>query len=264
MEDCIEEYQAEYDRLGHDDDCEGKCGHQCLCGCGTTITCPGGDICRLRIQRLCGWEETRAVRLWMKMGLCVCEFVVKNREPFQIGPPLSDRQYTKGIGNWSARRRRKLVRCPCGAYYDNDTVRALGLFSESEWKRQGFPFFKNGVRHYLPNAKKRAAFSNLPHVRIAPAPVARIWRPFYSPQSRRFEKGLASVDLFSADQVDFEQFVLSDKLAVALMDGDSTVLKLIQLYQPLEKQGRRRSKWTPQEALREYLEQTGFSKPLPK
>ena len=236
----IEECRREYDRLSHDDDCEGKHGHKCECGCGQVIVCPGGDLCRMRIMHLTGLAETKAVRAWMRLGLCVCGFVVKNRcrhrvgridlheiGYFDVAGVVSDRIYAKAAGNWSARRRRKLVQCPCGAYYDNDTVRALGLLSESEWARKGYRRFNGGERHYIANPKKFAPYSHLPHVRVAPAPIARIWRPFYEPSVRRFEKGLASVDLFSSDQIDQSHFLLSPQQAAALVNGDAGVAALI-------------------------------------
>src|SRR4051794_5812689 len=93
------------------------------CSCGAE--CPSRGLCRENVARITGREQTKAVCAWMRAGLCVCPFVVPNKERGGVTTGrVSDRNYTKQSGNWSAKRRRKLVRCPCGVYFCNATVRA--------------------------------------------------------------------------------------------------------------------------------------------
>lgn len=215
---------------------------RCACGCHQTVICPGGDLCRARIMRLKGRTETAAVREWMRRGLCICPFVLKNYER-PLGN-LSDYAYTKSSGNWSASRRRKLVQCPCGAFFCNDTARAAGLYSESEWKRKGYDHFRQTgpdiSRYYLDpitaNRRSRYGFRRvLPdgslcqftHVRTGPQPTARIWRAFYEPSNCRWERGVHSVDLFSADAIDLTRFLLTRQQVIALSEGDQEILELV-------------------------------------
>jgi hypothetical protein len=135
-------------------------------------------------------------------------------------------EYTKRSGNWSAKRRRKLVRCPCGAYYDNAAVRALGLYSESEWKRKGYAKLKPGPKYYLdPETAKRTGLAvvvgkgrPVTHIRRGPRPVARVWRPFYEPRPKRFEDGIYSVDLFSVNEIDTGKFQLTREQALRVLE----------------------------------------------
>lgn len=102
----------------------------------------------------------------MGRGLCVCLFIIQNCNRYYLGEsllvkhglldfvqgdsqPLSNNQYTKSSGNWTAARRRKLIRCPCGAFFCKTAARAEDLYSESEWARKGYPFFKSRERYYL-------------------------------------------------------------------------------------------------------------------
>jgi hypothetical protein len=209
-------------------------GSKCRCGCHTTLICPGKRLCRKRILALTGAEETKAVRAWMELGLCICGFVIKNLRrgvgTWRSRRAMPDRDYTKASGNWSAKCRRKLVRCPCGAYFDNQAVHALGLLSESEWKRRGYPNFKPGAKDYVdadvarwtsPFARRRlpdGSTKPITHVRRA-TPVARIWRPFYDFRTQRFCTGVYSVDLFGPDQVDFSRPLMSLEQALKIVEG---------------------------------------------
>jgi hypothetical protein len=244
---AYEEYLDEYRRLWHDDRCdcdgEGECqlqhcgcpvGWVCPCGCGQVIDCPSRELCRHRILHLTGAEQTRAVKAWMKLGLCVCMFVLK-REYVRMGNPtgpISLVEEVSPIRNWRAERRRKLIQCPCGAYFDNATVRLMGLRSESEWKRVGFGKFLDRSDLYyidhqtaawrspcwvlvLPDGSRRP----LTHRRYGPKPKARVWRPFWDSQSKRFKTGLWSVDLFSADQIDPSKYLLTIEQCLKGLEG---------------------------------------------
>lgn len=233
-----------------------------------------------------------AVREWMKRGLCVCPFVVKNRDRYYLhtsllelhhiathqevlqfeGPhrQISNYEFTKSSGNWTAARRKKLIRCPCGAYFCNSAARAEGLYSESEWARKGFPFFKSRERYYLDleTAVKKCRFGILQpngdiipytHLRKGPPPVARIWRPFYDYRSKRWEQGVHSVDLFSEDQVDLTRFRVSNRQLIALLDGNQEVAELVEKHRKPKRP--RPKKFDPEEEARKYLEETGFLKP---
>ena len=291
---------CDFGRIGQDDPYECYGSFVCTCGCGQSVKCPGGELCRALIMKMKGYAQTLAVRKWIKLGLCVCPIVVRNNDRFGIamdrmrfivatglmtdkeamdkmnaegGRLLSNYEYTKASGNWSAARRRKLVRCPCGAYFSNEAARAAGLYSESEWERMGYPSFRitgDGVsRYYLdPNTARRVyrygwlrvlpdgSHCPFTHVRTGPQPIARIWRAFYEPRSRSWEKGVHSVDLFSADQINLTRFKLSSKQASALMDGDKEVAKLVkQHWKPKRK---RYKPYDPVEAARQYEEETGF------
>jgi hypothetical protein len=232
-------FTAELDRLRHDQlcvipDCERgpdcpllpcTCQKQyrCPCGCKQIVACPGGNLCRQIVSRLRGWPQTKAVRQWMAAGLCVCPLVIPGILKSQPGHEPDWR-------NWSARRRRKLGRCPgCGAYFANELVRGQGLYSESEWRRLGYPKFIPGPKYYLDpdvakyvNAFQSCAATGLPltHVRHGPQPAARIWRPCYDRRSRRFDRGIWSVDLFSLDMMDQSKRVLTLDQCLSLV-GDA-------------------------------------------
>ncbi len=290
-------------RIGQDDPYECYGSFLCTCGCGQTVICPGDELCRARIMRLQGHAQTASVKEWMRRGLCICPIVIKNNSRHGIAMErarhmvdvglmtqkeaidkliatgdrlVSDYEYTKASGNWSASRRRKLIRCPCGAYFCNDAARAAGLFSESEWARMGYPYFSrtgDGIsRYYLDptSAIRRIRYklvrvlpdgSHCPftHVRLGPQPVARIWRAFYEPRTCRWEQGVHSVDLFSADQMDLTRFKLSNKQAIALMNGDEEVAKLLDQHRKPKR--KRYKKFDPVEAGRQYKEETGFRRP---
>jgi hypothetical protein len=289
--------------IGQDDPYECYGSFYCTCGCGQLVKCAGGDLCRALIMRMKGHEQTLAVRRWMALGLCICPIVIRNHERFGIahdrmsdivatgqmtheeaidkmnalgGHFVSDYEYTKASGNWSAARRRKLVRCPCGAYFCNDAARAAGLYSESEWKRMGYPYFRRKgddvSKYYIdPNTAKRTSYYGwmrmLPdgkvvpysHVRKGPQPVARIWRAFYEPRTQRWESGIHSVDLFSADQIDLTRFELTAKQALALLNGDKEIAKLVAQHRRPKR--KRYKRFDPKEAARQYEEDTGFRKP---
>lgn len=242
-----DEARGDLDRLDHDERCDipdcprgddcpllpcgcRKPGYACPCGCRTVIICPSKELCRERIAALTGAEETKAVRAWMGLGLCICSFVVRNR--CRCMGSVSDYQFWKASGNWSCSRRKRLVRCPCGAYFDNDTVRSLGLYSESEWRRMGYEKFQPGETYYLDPAVARwkcrwrvfvmpdGSRPPMTHRRDGPKPVARIWRPFYDRRRRRFEAGLGSVDLFSADQIDMAKWVPTTEQALRHLEDE--------------------------------------------
>ena len=92
-----EECRREATRLKHHDDCEGEILQACSCGCGRLQLCPGWSLCRTRILELTGLDETKAVKAWMKLGLCICEFVIKNRDRLGVwsthSVALGDRPY---------------------------------------------------------------------------------------------------------------------------------------------------------------------------
>lgn len=266
--------------LGYDNPFECYGQFRCACGCEQILRCPGGRYCRARIFKLGGFLQTKAVREWMRLGLCVCPFVVKNYDrpsgDARDAVRLSDYAFNKASGNWSASRRRKLIRCPCGAYFCNDAARAAGLYSESEWARRGYPHFRRKgddvSRYYLdPLTSSRTPYygrrrvlpngSDCPftHVRRGPQPTARIWRAFYEPRTQRWEQGIHSVDLFTVEQMDLSRFELSAKQAIALMDGDKEVAKLVEQHQKPKR--KRHRPFDPKEAARQYEEETGFQRP---
>lgn len=194
-----------------------------------------------------GRAETAAVKEWMRRGLCICPFVIKNYARNDFKRHLTDYAYTKASGNWSAARRRKLVRCPCGAYFCNDTARAAELYSEREWEKKGYGHFRQTgddvTRYYLdPSTAKRQIYFGMvrvspdgrrfpfTHVRTGPPPKARIWRAFYEPTNRRWEKGVHSVDLFSAAEIDLTRFLLTRQQVISLLDGDREVAKLVREF----------------------------------
>ena len=68
------------------------------------------------------------------------------------------------------------------------------------------------------------------------------------------------MDLFAEDQVDLTKFELSERQVIALMNGDESILKLLQQH-PAKPRKPKKRKWTLRDALREYEEDTGFRKP---
>ncbi len=166
------------------------------------LHCPSPTLCFERVIHLDGMEETKAVRGWMSLGLCVCNFVRKRDCKLHVGTVCVGNE---DFRNWRASRRRKLIRCPgCGTYFDNDTVRKMGLRSESEIKRLGYKL-NPGPMYYLDpeTAVRRFALryvrilptgERVPftHVRHAPQPVAKIWRPFYSEAADAALRGRAA------------------------------------------------------------------------
>ena len=226
----MNEYEWELERGRHDLlcpilDCDR--GAECVlhpCGCQKQFVaepCPSPDLCFWRVIRLQGLAETCAVRAWMKGGRCVCDFLRKKQFWWHVpshapttawGAPM---EVVPEPRNWRASRRRRLIQCPgCGIYYDNNTVRAMGLFSESEIARKGYKLLP-GVRHTTTGCGKRW---NL-HVRNSPLPVAQILRPFWSPELKRFEYGLSDVDLFSIDMIDPSSFLLTTEQALEVIEG---------------------------------------------
>ena len=67
------------------------------------------------------------------------------------------------------------------------------------------------------------------------------------------------MDLFSADQMDLTRFKLSNKQAIALMNGDEEVAKLLDQHRKPKR--KRYKKFDPVEAGRQYKEETGFRRP---
>lgn len=127
---CQDGNDNHYDpRSGSNNPYECYGSYCCRCGCNQTIICPGDDLCRARIMRLQGHAQTAAVREWIRRGLCICPFVIRNLDRYGIsldrmklyvatglmsqqdalntmnangGMVLSGYQYTKASGNWSA------------------------------------------------------------------------------------------------------------------------------------------------------------------
>jgi hypothetical protein len=175
------------------------------------------------VLHLMGAEQTRAVREWMRLGLCICPFLLKGmycllegRRSYEYREPCLLTNIAPAL-NWSARRRRKLVQCPCGAFFSNDAARELGLCSESEWKRAGFPRFKLRDQPYEITAPIKNAWHR--HVRRGPQPRARIWRAFYDFPSKRFTWGLWSVDLFTVEDIDTDYVQLTTQQCLEIVEG---------------------------------------------
>jgi hypothetical protein len=106
----------------------------------------------------------------------------------------------------------------------------MGLFSESEWNRLGYPKLKPGQKYYIDDVtakwKNPFIFLKFPdestrpvtHVRSGPQPVVRIWRPFYDFRSKFFEAGIYFVDLFGAHQIDLAKYELTREQALKMLD----------------------------------------------
>jgi hypothetical protein len=190
-------------------------GWKCQCGCGQVLRCPSEDLCFMRILHLPGREQTKAVKKWMSLGLCVCELVLAAEWSRHRN------KYASGVGfvyrNWRASRRRKLVQCPCEAYFANDIVRGLGLLSESEWKRLGYAKLMPGEKYPVRDPHHFHFFGGQ-YRRTGPPPRGRVWRPFYEPRSKRFEGGVHSVDLFSAADINRAAFLMTSEQCLKNLD----------------------------------------------
>jgi hypothetical protein len=168
----------------------------------------------------------------MRLGLCICLFPLKRQYKHvheHDGLPLIEA--LAPIRNWRARRRYKLIHCPCGAFFSEDAVRDLGLFSESQWKRSGFPRFKDRSQPYYIDPKTARAklywgrqlpdgtWVSLTHKRYGPPPRGRIWRAFYDHAKKRYEMGLWSVDLFTVEDIDTSYVDLTTEQCLKILDS---------------------------------------------
>ncbi len=143
-------------------------------------------------------------------------------------------------------------------------------------EEDGYPYFRRKgddvSKYYIDprTAKRHAKFGwvrllpdgtrvSLTHVRKGPQPVARIWRAFYDPKTQRWESGVHSVDLFSSDQIDLNRFELTNKQALALLNGDKEIAQLVAQHRRPKK--KRYKPFDPKEAAELYEKETGFRKP---
>jgi len=249
-----ESYLTEYRRLWHDEICQcaepwdrrGYCpilpcgcpeDWPCPCGCHRLISCPSPDLCRYRIIHLKGAEQTRAVREWMALDLCICPFVMPRQfRDYYLAQKLPLLGTLIGdlfaVRNWRSRRRYKLYRCPCGAYFSEPAVRELGLCSESQWKRKGYPRFRDrstsyrldvataklGIIKPVQNPDGSWRYHTYTPIRVGPPPRAWIWRAFYDHARQRYEPGLWSVDLFPISDIDTDFLDLTAEQCLKILD----------------------------------------------